>query len=221
MKHPCGNLNRKRPGNRGVTLVEILMAITIVGVLALILVATTKKSIGAAHRTECVSNLHQIMAAALLYAGEHNGDFPVTDDPASGVRGSNPPYNTGLMDQLLPYASKEKIFYCADRRSGTYSYPVQSARTSQRFRQMGYYWACSRSTSALQLTPTLPQKTTGSGQRAMMGCLTGLGGITYPHDGNINVAFADGHVARMVHNVQLSATYFDAKTLLLKDKYNR
>jgi len=205
--------------SRGTTLLELVIATGLICILALLCVVATRKSLNGARRAECVSNLRQIMAGAILFANEHNGCFPVTDDPASGIRSPSPPSNTGLMDQLLPYINNHKLFYCADRRSGTYSYPVQNARTSQRFRQMGYYWACTQNTAALKLTPSLPQKLIGSGGRGMMSCLTGLGGIPDPHDGSVNIAFADGHVASLPKPVRLGATYFDPQTLLLKDKY--
>lgn len=127
------------------------------------------------------------------------------------------------MDNLLPYAPNSfKMFYCPGRRSGTnYCYDSQNARTSDRFKQMGYYWLLlvngdgTVKQSVSYFTPSpFPQTTVGETKRVMISCLYGLEGIN-PHDFRLNVGYADGHVGQLAANKRLDHI-FSATTLLPK-----
>jgi prepilin-type N-terminal cleavage/methylation domain-containing protein len=97
---------------RAVTLVELLVVIAIIAVLAGLLfpvISTIRKS---ADKTVCLSNLRQIGAAALLYAGEHDLTLPIIEptpsqpmfDPEEGAR--------PLKDVLAPYGISDEILKC-------------------------------------------------------------------------------------------------------------
>ncbi|MBC2600195.1 type II secretion system protein [Puniceicoccus vermicola] len=71
----------RRPHSRltrytGFTLVEILVAIAIIGLLAGIISAVTHKSIESARLARCQSNLRQIGNLFHLYANDNDGRFP-------------------------------------------------------------------------------------------------------------------------------------------------
>jgi len=78
-------LNRRptvpeRP-DRGFTLTELLVVIAILAMLAATLLpalAGTKRN---PNRIQCLSNLHQLYAACVMYSGDFNNWYPVWDDP--------------------------------------------------------------------------------------------------------------------------------------------
>ncbi|HSP43883.1 MAG TPA: prepilin-type N-terminal cleavage/methylation domain-containing protein [Luteolibacter sp.] len=78
-----------RPG-RGFTLVEILVVIAIVLVLALASIPLGKKLQDSAHAANCMSNLRQLGATIIMYAGDHGQKLPPLQPETSretGMRG--------------------------------------------------------------------------------------------------------------------------------------
>jgi prepilin-type processing-associated H-X9-DG protein/prepilin-type N-terminal cleavage/methylation domain-containing protein len=60
------------------TLVEVLVVVTIIGVLAALLLPAVQQSRAAARRTACQNNLRQLGLAIAQYTNVHQGDFPRT-----------------------------------------------------------------------------------------------------------------------------------------------
>ena len=133
----------------GFTLVELLVVITIIGMLVGLLLPAVNMAREAGRRTTCMNNLHQLSEACLAHAEKLNF-FP------SGGWGSNwvgnPDYGTGVNQpggwiyQLLPYMEGDNLhdigkggtnaaagatrvstpipaLYCATRRAGQ-AYPI-------------------------------------------------------------------------------------------------
>jgi type II secretion system protein G len=62
--------------NKGFTLIEMLVVITIIGILASIAVPNYMKAKNKAKEAECKSNLHVIQTALERYATDHDGNYP-------------------------------------------------------------------------------------------------------------------------------------------------
>jgi prepilin-type N-terminal cleavage/methylation domain-containing protein/prepilin-type processing-associated H-X9-DG protein len=72
------NVRRKTGLERGgFTLIELLAVITVIAVLALVLFASYPAVRDATNRTICVQNLGTLAEAAVAYAGDNNGHFPI------------------------------------------------------------------------------------------------------------------------------------------------
>lgn len=98
------------PKQKGFTLIELLVVIAIIAILAAILFPVFSNAKEAGKRTQCASNLKQIGAATLQYAGDYNDRlFPKIHAPT----GSNYVHSFYKSWYLMPYVSKNtKVFRC-------------------------------------------------------------------------------------------------------------
>lgn len=69
-------LPRPVAGLRAFTLIELLVVVAIIALLASLLLPALAKAKGSAQRISCVNNLRQLSLSAMLYARDHDGDFP-------------------------------------------------------------------------------------------------------------------------------------------------
>jgi prepilin-type N-terminal cleavage/methylation domain-containing protein/prepilin-type processing-associated H-X9-DG protein len=68
--------NRSSCSLGGFTLVELLVAVSVIGMLCALLLPAIQQSRSAARRTVCQSNLKQWALSAQIYADTHNGRLP-------------------------------------------------------------------------------------------------------------------------------------------------
>jgi prepilin-type processing-associated H-X9-DG protein/prepilin-type N-terminal cleavage/methylation domain-containing protein len=117
-----------RNSARGFTLVELLVVIGIIAILIAISAPALNNAISHARTAQCASNLRQIAAGMISFAGDNNGNLPESGTTIYyGSTDAAPPSGSGLngwTQQLEPYlgagSAKEdptghSIYQCPDR----------------------------------------------------------------------------------------------------------
>ena len=94
-------LKRERGTRVAFTLVELLVVITIIGILIALLLPAVQAAREAARRTQCANNLKQMGLAVHNHMDEHNQRLPV------GVRA---PDRHGMFTYMLPYMEHRSVF---------------------------------------------------------------------------------------------------------------
>jgi len=97
--------------SRGFSLIELLVALSIVAILAALLFPTFASARRNAHMTECASNLHQIGIALKVYSGDWDGRYPPNNVNMLKVR------KQLVWELLTPYTQNSQIFHCPDELS--------------------------------------------------------------------------------------------------------
>ena len=93
----------KAPGRRGFTLIELMVVITIIGILVGIILPSLSQIRNAARNLKCKNNLRQLGAAIDLYAEENEEIYPYVD--------TAPETSLGL---LYPaYINDPRLYHCA------------------------------------------------------------------------------------------------------------
>src|SRR4051794_4230905 len=97
--------NRSFANRRGMTLIEVLVVLAILVLLATLFLPATRRSRGAARRTQCKGNLKQMGLALHNYHDSHS-TFP----PGYIIDNDGPYLGWGWSVMILPYLDASPVY---------------------------------------------------------------------------------------------------------------
>lgn len=115
-----------RSSRRGLTLIEVLVIIGIIGLALCLLLPAVRKVREPANRTGCANNLKQLMLAIHNYADTHS-----TTPPGCIGYGATPEERLSWMVALLPYLEQDSLYRQIDLQQG-YAGNLPAVQTSIR-----------------------------------------------------------------------------------------
>lgn len=206
----------------GFSAVELIAALLIITILAILVVPAYKGLVKKGYTAKCTSNLRQIGSAFFAYSGDNGGKIPPRIEPkpdqpgiyVSGTYWHQVLRRGGYFGPTAPEDSNKQR--AAVQRTGVHFCPeIPSTGTSDEAYGMRRWRAPGQSidTSQTLVSLTNPSdffiltdsyETTTKKQGYSLG--TGQSGwrIRFTHSGRANTLFADGHVALM------DRAYFDS-----------
>jgi len=98
---------------RAFTLVELLVVISIIGLLMGILMPALRKARAAANKTYCIANLRQLGVAMRSYLDDNRDIFPICCAyPWALTDTKNPEYAPPITNVLVKILKEPKVFIC-------------------------------------------------------------------------------------------------------------
>ena len=142
-----------RTKRRGFTLIELLVVIAIIAILAAILFPVFAAAREKARTTGCLSNVKQLLLAALMYASDYDGtlpcDYHVSNSSTTHIR---------LVTAMEPYIRNRQIWYCPSISRiplPQYHHTEENVAAGN----ISYYWWC-YDTPPSTVTPGPPDLST-------------------------------------------------------------
>lgn len=180
----------------GFTLVELLVVITIIGLLAGLSLGALARVRASADQGTCVGRLQQIGAASLSCATDNDGEFPQND--AS--------WGTSYVMSIIPYLggtnNGTKILVCPADKYGTVSNGVYAVPMGVSYGQNGYmsgvkvarimYPSATALTMDFEEHWTVVESTVAGSKGPPR-----IAALKKRHKEFVNVGYCDGHVGRV------------------------
>lgn len=101
-----GMMRTKCDAGRGLTLIEMLVVIAIIGILAALLLPALSRAKASAHSASCKNRLQQMGVGLQMYVHENENEYPYwwTSAPDTSLAGAVAPEDTGFWwAKLSPY----------------------------------------------------------------------------------------------------------------------
>jgi len=135
------------------TLIELLIVITILGILAALLFPVYQNAREQARAMACRTNLKQIALAFQMYVADYDGVSVLVT--SRGFNGARP----NAWNQLKPYIRNQGLWFCPSRRpTNTTNFPQQ--RNKYGFNRIVLcYWSPSRAWMVQDATMAQPSRT--------------------------------------------------------------
>jgi prepilin-type N-terminal cleavage/methylation domain-containing protein/prepilin-type processing-associated H-X9-DG protein len=115
--------------SRAFTLVELLVVISVIGLLMGILVPALGKARKTANRTYCKANLRQIGVAIRSYLDDNRDIFPLCSAMPWEITDTNSPFYAPPITKVLgPILKEPKVFIC--KSDNTQKYYLRTGNTS-------------------------------------------------------------------------------------------
>ena len=195
-QHPV----RKETYQRGFTIIELLICISIISVLAALLFPAFASVRNNSKRDVCISNLRQLGSSIALYANDYDELLPYGPGPIhkQGVLSGLPMYGNGL-DELVnqlpdirvllrPYKVVPELFHC----------PLDTAMAANPWQSEPYFTAYGSSYSYDAEEWALRGKSLGSYSNPSDCLMLSDADAFHLHDGNspklLGALFVDFHV---------------------------
>jgi prepilin-type N-terminal cleavage/methylation domain-containing protein len=130
---------RKHTAGDGFTLVELLVVVGIISLLIAMLLPALTTARESANRIKCSSNLRSLGQFVFLFAQDHNGRVPESQDtPYAGAGGWNPTwmYTKDYFVLVDDYGANQRLFICpssalADQGPSAFPYGEGSEVTAR------------------------------------------------------------------------------------------
>jgi prepilin-type N-terminal cleavage/methylation domain-containing protein/prepilin-type processing-associated H-X9-DG protein len=113
---------------RGFTLIEVLVVVSIIGVLVALLLPAVNATREASRRASCVNNLMQLSIALQNYAGAHNALPPGVVNDTGPILNRPRGYHAGWMVMILPFVEARAVARQVDGATSIYDPANLTAR---------------------------------------------------------------------------------------------
>ena len=114
---------------RGVTLLELLIVIAIIGVLVALLLPAIQSVREHARRAQCVNNLLQLGIAMGNYASTHSVLPPGVVNDKGPIVSLPEGYHHGWTVQILPFIGQDNVYRRFDLEESVYAPSNETARS--------------------------------------------------------------------------------------------
>jgi prepilin-type N-terminal cleavage/methylation domain-containing protein/prepilin-type processing-associated H-X9-DG protein len=204
---------------RAFTLLELLVVITIIGILAAMLLPALSRSKASARRIDCLSHTKQLALAATMYGQDNVDSLPWPNwgakfqgwlyTPVGGMppAPTNPPENAYLGGTLWSYVKATTIYWCPEDNPNSPYFQQRLEKLSSYVMNggiMGYYIEplASRTHKLAQMNPSAclswePTDSPPYDPAHVFNDGASLPrsdeGPSRPHGAGCNVSFFDGH----------------------------